>query len=55
MLIYIVVEGFNKYPVTIYKEISDKMMKGYENHTIGSKVMNVISSHVHTIIKIEFI
>ena len=31
----IFVEGLTKYPVMSYKEISDKMYEGYENHTIG--------------------
>ena len=37
-----------------YKEISDKMNEGYENHTIGSIVMNAINSRAHRIVTIEF-
>ena len=37
-----------------YKEISDKMNEGYENHTIGSTVMNVTSFLSHSIVTIEF-
>ena len=50
----IFVEGLTKYPVMPYKEISDKMDKGYKNHTIGSTVINVTSSLSHTIATIEF-
>ena len=37
-----------------YKEISDKMDEGYENHTIDSTVMNVTSSRSHRTVTIEF-
>ena len=37
-----------------YKEISDKMYEGYENHTIGSIEMNVTNSLVNIIVTIEF-
>ena len=39
----IFVEGLTKYPVMSYKEISDKMDEGYENHTIVSTVCNKFS------------
>ena len=37
-----------------YKEIYDKMDEGYENHSIGSTIMNVTSSHTHRTLTIEF-
>ena len=48
------IEGLTKYPVMPYKEISDKMYEGYENHTISSIVMNVTSSPAHRTVTIEF-
>ena len=39
----IFVEGLIKYPTMSYKEISDKMDEGYENHTIVSTVCNKFS------------
>ena len=39
----IFIEGLIKYPVMSYKEISDKMDEGYENHTIVSTVCNKFS------------
>ena len=50
----IFVEGLTKYPVMSYKEISDKMYEGYENHTIGSTVMNATNSLSYIIVTIEF-
>ena len=50
----IFLEGLTKYPVMLYKEISDKMYEGYENHTIGSIVMNATNSSAHIIVTIEF-
>ena len=37
-----------------YKEIYDKIDEGYENHSIGSTIMNVTSSHTHRTATIEF-
>ena len=37
-----------------YKEISNKIDEGYENHTIDSTVMNVTSSRSHRTVTIEF-
>ena len=50
----IFIVGLIKYPVMSYKEISDKMDEGYENHTIDSTVMNVTSSRSHRTVTIEF-
>ena len=48
------VADLTKYPVSSYKEISDKMDEGYQNRTIGSTLMNNTSSRAHTIVTIEF-
>ena len=50
----IFVDGFSKYPVTSYEQISKKMDEGYNNRTIGSTLMNATSSRAHTIVTIEF-
>ena len=48
------VADLTKYPVSSYKEISEKMDEGYQNRTIGSTLMNNTSSRAHTIVTIEF-
>ena len=48
------VADLTKYPVSSYKEISEKMEEGYQNRTIGSTLMNNTSSRAHTIVTIEF-
>lgn len=48
------VDGLQKFPVTSYEQISNKMDEGYENRTIGSTNMNATSSRAHTIVTIEF-